>query len=118
MSFRQVAQVMLDTKELLGIGSIGSFSEVIVSCNARLISLMNLQSIVELLRKCWAFSVALDMVTHMATAYCNVRIRICHQTTLQEFHLLSIPSMNAIQVILYSACLPRQWTISNLTGVR
>ena len=68
MSFRQVAQVMLDTKELLGIGSIGSCSERIVSCYDRFICSMNLQCIVELLRKCWSFSVALDMATHMATA--------------------------------------------------
>ena len=54
---------------------------------------MNLQCIVELLRKCWAFSVALDMVTHMATAYFDFRIhiRICRQTTANDFHLLSIP---------------------------
>ena len=52
---------------------------------------MNLQCIVKLLRKCWLFSVALDMATHMATAYCDVRIRICHQTNVHYFHLLSIP---------------------------
>jgi hypothetical protein len=52
---------------------------------------MNLQCIVELLRQCWAFSVALDMATHMATSYCDVRIRICHKSTVHDFHLLSIP---------------------------
>ena len=52
---------------------------------------MNLQCIVELLRKCWAFSVALNMVTHMATAYCDVHIRICHKSIIHDFHLLSIP---------------------------
>ena len=91
LSFRQVAQVMLETKELLGIGSIGSCSEGIVSRYARFICAMNMQCIVELLRKSWAFSVALDMATHMATAYCDVRIRICHKSTVHDFHLLSIP---------------------------
>jgi hypothetical protein len=52
---------------------------------------MNLQCIAELLRQCWAFSIALDMATHMATSHCDVRIRICHKSTLHEFHLLSIP---------------------------
>jgi hypothetical protein len=52
---------------------------------------MNLQCIAELLRQCWAFSVALDMLTHMATVYCDVRIRICHKSTVHDFQILSIP---------------------------
>ena len=44
----------------------------------------------ELLRKCWVFSVALDMSTHMATAYCDVRIRIYQKTTVHEFLFLPI----------------------------
>jgi hypothetical protein len=52
---------------------------------------MNLQCIAELLRQCWAFSVALDMANHMATSYWEVRIRICHTSTVHDFHLLSIP---------------------------
>ena len=51
LSFRHVAQVILDTKEILGIGSIGSCSEGIVSRYARFICSMNLHCIVELLRK-------------------------------------------------------------------
>ena len=52
---------------------------------------MNLQFIVELLWKCWAFSTATDMTTHIANAYCNVCIRIYHKSTVHDFHLLSIP---------------------------
>ena len=52
---------------------------------------MNLQCIVELLWKFWAFYATLDMATHMANAYCDVRIRIFHKTTVHYFHLLSIP---------------------------
>jgi hypothetical protein len=52
---------------------------------------MNLQCIAELLRQYWAFSVALDMATHMATSYCDARIRICRKSTVHDFHLLSIP---------------------------
>jgi hypothetical protein len=64
--------VNMETKEILGIGSIGSCSEEIVSRYSRFIYAMNLQCIAELLRQCWAFSVALDMATHMATSYCDV----------------------------------------------
>jgi hypothetical protein len=91
LSFRQVSQVIMATKEVLGIGSIGSCSEGIVSRYARFICAINLQCIAELLRPCWAFSVALDMATHMETSYCDVRIRICHKSTVHDFHLLSIP---------------------------
>jgi hypothetical protein len=31
------------------------------------------------------------MATHMATSYCDVRIRICRKSTVHDFHLLSIP---------------------------
>ncbi|KAH9563585.1 hypothetical protein CY35_05G133100 [Sphagnum magellanicum] len=89
-----VTQVIMETKEVLGIGSIGSCSEGIVSRYARFICAMNLQCIAELLRQCWAFSVALDMATHMAThmatSYCDVCICICHKSTVHDFHLLFI----------------------------
>jgi hypothetical protein len=62
-----------------------------VSRYARFIYAMNLQCIAELLRQCWAFFVVLDMATHMATLYCDVRIRICHKSIVHDFHLLSIP---------------------------
>jgi hypothetical protein len=91
LSFLQVSQVIMETKEVLGIGSIGSCSEGIVSRYACFICAMNLQCIAELLRQCWAFSVALDIATHLATSYCDVRIRICHKSTVLDFHLLSIP---------------------------
>ena len=91
LSFHQVAQVILETKYLLGIGSIGLCSEGVFSRCACFICGMNMQCIVELLRKFWAFSVVLDVVTHIATAYYDVCIRICHKSTVHDFHLLSIP---------------------------
>jgi hypothetical protein len=91
LSSRQVSQVIMETKEVLGIGSIGSCSQGIVSRYDRFICAMNLQFIAELLRQCWAFSVAIDMVAHMATSYCDVRIRSCHKSTVHDFHLLFIP---------------------------
>eukprot|EP00171_Calliarthron_tuberculosum_P001131 IDg1131t1 len=52
------------------------------------------QRIAELLKNYWAFSVALDMATHLATAYCDIRIRICYNSTVHDFHLLSVPVHN------------------------
>ena len=67
--FHQVARVLIETKEVLSIRSIGSCSERIVSSYAHFICAMNLQCIAMLLRQCWAFSVALDIATHMAISY-------------------------------------------------
>lgn len=91
LSFRQVSQVVMETKSVLGIGSIGSCHQGTVCRYARFICAMNLQCISEFLRQCWTFSVALDMATHMATSYCDVRIRICRNSAVHDFHLLSIP---------------------------
>ena len=46
------------------------------------------------MRKCWVAYVALDMATQRATAYSNVRIRICHKSAVYDFHLLSLPVHN------------------------
>jgi hypothetical protein len=118
LSFRQVSQVLMETKEVLGIGSIGSCSEGILSRYACFICAMNLQCIAGLLRQCWAFSVAPDMANHMATSYCDVRIRICHKSTVRDFHLLSILCMSGKQARLSSARSPRRWTLSSRTGAR
>jgi hypothetical protein len=91
LSFGHVTQVIMETKEVLGIGSIGLCFEGIVSRYVCFTCAMNLKCIAELLRQCWVFSVALDMATHMATSYCDVRIRICHKSMVHDFHLLSIP---------------------------
>lgn len=90
LSFRQVTQVILDLKELLGNGSIGSISKGTVSHYALSICAKNLQSTVGLLRKFRKFSVAIDMATHMAIGYCNIRIRICHESAVHDLHLLTI----------------------------
>jgi hypothetical protein len=50
LSFRQVTQVIMETKEVLGIGNIGSCSKGIVSRYAHFIYAMNLQCIAKLLR--------------------------------------------------------------------
>ena len=91
LSFWQVSCVLANTKEVLRIGSIGSCTEGTVSKYARFLCTMNLQRILKVLWKCWAFSIALNMATHMGTAYCDTRIRVCYNGTVHDFHLLSIP---------------------------
>lgn len=52
------------------------FFEGSVSQYARFICTMNLQYISEVLRKCWALSLALDKAMHMGTGYDNTRTRL------------------------------------------
>jgi hypothetical protein len=118
LSFRQVTQVIMETKEVLDIESIGSCSEGIVSRYARFICAMNLQCIAELLRQCWAFSVAFDMATHMATLYCDVRIRICHNPLCMTSTFYPSLCMSGTQARLSSTRSPKRWTLSSRTGVR
>lgn len=86
-----MAQAMLETKELLSNESIGHIFEGIFSRYARFICTINLQGILELLRKCWAFFLAIDMATYMAIGYCNIRIRICFKSAVHDIYLLPIP---------------------------
>jgi hypothetical protein len=118
LSFRQVSQVIMETKEVLGIGSIGSCSEGIVSRYARFICATNLQCIAELLRQCWAFSVALDMATTWRPrtamfASASATNPLCMTSTF-------CPSlcMSGTQARLFSTRSPGRWTLSSRTGAR
>lgn len=81
---------MKDTKEAISVGSIWAFCGLAVGRYARFICAMNLQCIAELMQQCWAISIALDMETHMAIGFCDIRIRICHKFTVNGFRLPSI----------------------------
>ena len=57
---------MVHMKELIGIWRIGFCSEGIFICYAHFICAMNLNCIVDILQKCWAFSVALNIARYMS----------------------------------------------------
>ena len=61
--FHWVAQVMVDTKELLVIGSMVSCYEGIVGRYDIFICTINLHYILQLFQKCWALFVAFDVET-------------------------------------------------------
>lgn len=82
---------MEDAKKILGAGSTGPCFELAFGGYARFICAVNLQCIAELIKRCWAFSIALDMATHMAAGCYDHHIRIRHKFTLHDFHLLPIP---------------------------
>jgi hypothetical protein len=67
--FRAVAKVILMTKELMGMASIGIVSIGIVITITQDVFSLSLELISNLLMKCRTFSLAMDMSTHMSTSY-------------------------------------------------
>lgn len=75
-SFRMTSRILMMTKERTGLTSIGSTSEGKVTSYAHFICALNLQTLLELLSQVWTFLIAMDMSTHMATSYLDIRIRL------------------------------------------
>ena len=72
--FRQAVAVIQSTKERIGLASIGSCTDKITAKYAQFSRAINLQKLSNLLQRCWAFSVAMDMSTHMTTGYLDIRV--------------------------------------------
>ena len=57
-------------------------------------------------------------IKHMVTTYWDVCIRICHKSTVHEFHLLSIPVHDRHTGEIIFKSYPRQWKLYTWTGAR
>ena len=62
------------TKEWTGMASMGSVSEGKVTAIARVVCSHSLELISNLLMKCWPFSFAMDMSTHMSISFLDIQI--------------------------------------------
>lgn len=89
-SFRMASYILRMTKERTGLASIGCCSEGKVSSYIRMVCAINLQLMKDLLDRVWTFSIALDMSTHMATSYLDIRLRF-FTTSIVNVHFLAIP---------------------------
>ena len=94
LSFRVVAKVILMTKEWTGMVSIGKVSEGKVTAIAQVVCSHSLELISNLLMKCWTFSLAMDMSTHMSTSYLDLWIWFFYVSTIHNFHLVAVPLFN------------------------
>jgi hypothetical protein len=72
LPFGAVAKVILMTKEQTRMASIGNVSEGKVTAIAQVVCSHSLELISNLLMKCWTFSLAMDMSTHMSTSYLDI----------------------------------------------
>lgn len=91
-SFRQASRLLLATKERTGLAAIGSCTDLHVAKYVRYICAINLQMLSELMMKCWTFSIALDMSTHMSRSYLDIRGRFhIISRGIGNFHFIGIP---------------------------
>ncbi|KAI9920668.1 hypothetical protein PsorP6_001589 [Peronosclerospora sorghi] len=63
--FSQAEALIIMTKEVTGVAEIGTSKDERVAQYARFILALNLQHIYDILDNSWAFSIAMDMSTHM-----------------------------------------------------
>lgn len=91
VSFRMASRILAMTKDGTGLASLGSVSEGKATSYARYVCALNLQSLKDLLARVWTFSLAMDMSTHMATSYLDIRIRLHWKGDILNFHVLAIP---------------------------
>jgi hypothetical protein len=75
-SFRMVSELIGCTYDVLGNPGLRVCSRDEISNFVRAVCTINLQRIVDLLRRSWAFSLALDFATHQITSFLDLRFRI------------------------------------------
>ncbi|PTQ41741.1 hypothetical protein MARPO_0033s0135, partial [Marchantia polymorpha] len=90
VSFRQAEALVTMTKEVTGVAEIGTAKDERVAQYARFILALNLQHIHNILDNSWAFSIALDMSTHMSTSYLDICIRLFWHGDILNLHLIGI----------------------------
>jgi hypothetical protein len=90
-SFQQTARLLHSTKERTGLAAIGC-TYATVAKYERFICAIDLQIVSEMRSKCWTFSVALDMSTHMSTSYLDLRLRVHdNRKGIVNAHFLATP---------------------------
>lgn len=125
LTFRQIARIIIATKEQTEIASIGSINETYVCRYARFSCALSLQNISEMLMtpNFRAFSIYFDMSTHQGMTYLDIRLRLCWQGEILNFHIVSVPVFerhtgeNIFNVSAnFLDCICREWR-KTLVGV-
>jgi hypothetical protein len=75
-SFRMASELIGCTYDVLGNPSLRACSRDEISNFVRAVCTVNLQRIANLLRRSWAFSLALDSATHQSTSFLDLRFRV------------------------------------------
>ena len=93
ISVPQAVDVVQSTKELTGLAALGTITQATVCRYARYICALSLQKLSEILMTptLWTFSIALDLSTHLGQSYIDIRLRVCWNGKLVNFHVVALP---------------------------
>jgi hypothetical protein len=118
VSFRQARRLYQTVKEETGMGVLGNITDKEVSNICRTICAINLQSMKELLKDCWAFSIGLDGGNNAGSAYLDIRMRCgaITKTTFTTSTYWPFQCVNVIQVSINLILWSLLWMFSPLTG--
>jgi hypothetical protein len=92
VTFRMAHNILQHTAEVFGLRSMAC-SRGDISMMARVACASNLQRISDLLKKSWAFSIAIDSATHQSTSYLDLRFRIYSKSSkdIHNLHGCALP---------------------------
>ncbi len=90
-SFKQTNASFAAVTQHIQCGNIGAMSQGTVSSTCRKVCAINLQSIKELFKDIWAFSIGFDAANHARSSYLDVRMRCFYRGELHNLHLMAIP---------------------------
>ena len=93
-SFASAASQIQSLKARTGLEAIEPCTPGQAAKFARFSCALGLQRLSNLLKSCWAFSVSLNMSTHMGTNILDVRIRLCQDIQVYNLHLLALPLLD------------------------
>ena len=84
-SFRMIEKLANATRKLTGVSKYPGCSQRQVAKVLQVVCASNIQMLLEILGKCWAFS------THQSTSYLDLRVRFCFGDNIHNFHVISAP---------------------------
>ena len=91
-SFRQVSRIIETAKKTTGqVGKLGCASPGDIGGMVRKLVAINLQQLSVLLKKSWAFSIAMDGATHQSMSYFDIRATFGMNGKLHNFHVMAVP---------------------------
>ena len=90
-SFRMIEKLANATRKLTGVSKYSGCSQRQVAKVLRVVCASNMQMLLEILGRCWAFSLAFDSATQQSTSYLDLRVRFCFGDNIHNFHVISVP---------------------------
>ncbi|CAK4110205.1 unnamed protein product [Aphanomyces euteiches] len=93
MSFRQAAAAIEHAKVRTKTAKLCGCNDHMIGQYVRVLVAVCLQKFSTILARpdVWAFSIAFDGSTHRGTSFFDVRLRVCVDGVLQNFHLVALP---------------------------